>query len=176
MKQTLMRNRLNTTPSIGTSNQCIEMEEKGDGGLVSSGAALVMAAEVFKRDSSSNCEDSSSELGACRGVNRLNAEESTAKTFLRRKIAAHIKKKAEKERETVQRGMLAKIGEPMQHDFVRINNNLSLQISRHTSRHSRYADDSSTDSDNESVDSFCDEDDLTIAQEVGFGENSHRLS
>ena len=141
------------------------MEKKGDAGYLSNSAARLMAVEVFKLDRSEDGKNTNSEFGERRVVKRLD-KENTEKSFFRRKIAAHIKKKAEKEREATQRDKLAKIGEPLSSDFVRINNNLSLQISRHTSRHSRYGDDESTYSDDDDADSFCDEDEPTIAQEV----------
>lgn len=78
-------------------------------------------------------------------------------SFLGRKIAAHIKKKSQKEKEAVTRNALNKAGEPMAADFVHITNNISLQMSRHTSRHSRYGDDSSTETDDD-ADSFFDDD------------------
>lgn len=158
------------TPTIGSAKQGMELEKKGDAGHLSNSAARLMAAEVFKLNNSEDGKDWSAELRDPRGVNRTNTE-NAEKSFFRRKIAAHIIKKAEREREAVQRDKLAKIGEPLSSDFVRINNNLSLQISRHTSRHSRYGDDDSTESDDDDADSFCDEDEPIITQDVQM-ENS----
>lgn len=175
-EQTLVQNRSNMTSAIGTAKHGMEMEMKRDGGFLSNATSRKKANDVFKLEGSDRGEDLSSEFGGRQGANGLDAREGAAKMFLRRKIAAHIKTKSEREREVVQRGMLSKIGEPMSSDFVQINNNLSLQISRHTSRHSRYADDSSTDSDNDSVDSFCGDDELTNTEEVDGKHNSLCLS
>lgn len=157
------------TPTIGTAKQGMELEKKGDAGYLSNSAARLMAAEVFKLGNSEDSKDVSAEPRDRRGVNDVDTE-NAEKSFFRRKIAAHIMKKAEKEREAAQRGKLAKIGEPLSSDIVRINNNLSLQISRHTSRHSRYGDES-TESDDDDADSFCDEDEPIIVQDVQM-ENS----
>jgi hypothetical protein len=85
---------------------------------------------------------------------------------LRRKLASHICKKSQRWKEALERGGSEKDLDTDNYHLVRVNNNMSLQITRHTSRHTRYFDDdddSSTESDGDE-DSFFD--DLTPAKEV----------
>ena len=144
------------TPIVANKHTSLTMEKSDDRGYVANTAALLLANEVFQNNGSAKTKElSPSKRNSL--DNLIDAETEASKSFLKRKVAAHIKKKTEKEREGIQRGMLTKVGEPMAADFIRINNNLSLQISRHTSRHSRYNDDSSTDSDDDDQLSFCDD-------------------
>lgn len=125
-------------------------------GYATDAAALSMAARVFSKKQGVDLEqdhDASSLLSNSKSWHERNTDES----FLKRKIAAHIKKKSKWMMESMakRRSSLANdLHEDL--DCMRISNNMSLQISRHTSRHSRMGDDSgsSTDDDDDS-DSFC---------------------
>jgi hypothetical protein len=128
--------RYHTMTPVSAHNQTsLAMETSGDRGHpTTSSAALLLAAQVFQNNGGAKpMELSSSQHEDWEDLKEGDSAEPT-KSFLRRKVDAHIKKKTEKEREAIQRGMLAKVGEPMAADFIRINNNLSLQISRHTSK------------------------------------------
>jgi hypothetical protein len=164
------------TPVSAHNQTSLAMETSGDRGhLTTSSAALLLAAQVFQNNGGAKpMELSSSQHEEWDDLKEGDSAEPT-KSFLRRKVDAHIKKKTEKEREALQRGMLAKVGEPMAADFIRINNNLSLQISRHTSRHSRYNDDSSTDADDDDELSFCD-DSITYMDEREICENGTSIN
>ena len=144
------------TPISANHQSSLAMETSDDRGHIANASALLLAAQVFQTNGAGKAKELSTNQHENWDELEQGETEPT-KSFLRRKVDAHIKKKTEKEREAMQRGMLTKVGEPMVADFIRINNNLSLQISRHTSRHSRYNDDSSTDADNDDELSFCDD-------------------
>lgn len=93
------------------------------------------------------------------------------KSYLKTQLAAHIQKKSSRLKNAMARNKTkAMKGELINDDeFSQITNNLSLQISRHTSRHSRhsrYDDDSTTDEEDEDADSFCCGGDLEPTFEV----------
>jgi hypothetical protein len=123
--------------------------------------ARLMALQVFKRD-----EDEY----LAKGLDTLSLntkswhERNTDDSFLKRKIASHIKKKSKRLMESIAKSRGLENDFPDDINCTRITNNISLQISRHTSRHSRVDDDSSTDSDDD-TDSFCG-DELETADET----------
>jgi hypothetical protein len=90
---------------------------------------------------------------------------TTRRSSFFRKLSNHMERKSMRDRKETQRSKLAKAGEPLTSDVVRINNNISLQISHHTSRHSTYLE-GNEDSDMDEIDSFCDESVEAKSQEM----------
>jgi hypothetical protein len=90
---------------------------------------------------------------------------TTRRASFFRKVSSHMDRKSHKDRNHSQTSKTSKTGEPTGSDVVRINNNISLQMSHHTSRHSTYHD-GDEDSDMDDVDSFCDESAEAKSQEM----------
>jgi hypothetical protein len=134
-----------------------------EGDVYNNADARLMALQVFKRDEDDYLAKG---LDAISLNTKSWHERNTDDSFLKRKIASHIKKKSKWLMESIAKGRGLEHDLPDDINCTRICNNISLQISRHTSRHSRVGDDddSSTDSDDD-VDSFCG-DELETADET----------
>ena len=111
-----------------STNEGMDVDKKSEAKFLSNCAARLMAAEVFKLPGSAAYQERER-------TNEIASKEGAKKNNFVRKIGAHIKNKAARERESAQRANLAKVGEPLESDVVRINNNISLEVSNHTSRH-----------------------------------------